>query len=135
MVGSGRVGSGRVETMPSWAWPPGVGGRYVRTRLEAGLKKKGGLGPLQVTSTLIRLERGPRENQNVPLIPLEYVKRHTCHISTAVLYRLGILAVANVKGNGGKCAGRIVTRTLHKVGWCPWSSELPLRHVFKKGEQ
>jgi len=32
--------------MPSWAWLPGVGGRYVRTRLEAGLKKKGGLGPL-----------------------------------------------------------------------------------------
>jgi len=43
----GRVGSGRVKTMPSWAWPPGVGGRYVRTRLEAGLKKKGGLGPLK----------------------------------------------------------------------------------------
>ncbi len=130
------VGSGRVETMPSWAWPPGVGGRFISgPGSRPASKRKGTAGPPQVTSTLIRLERGPRENQNVPLIPLEYVKRHTCHISTAVLYRLGILAVANVKGNGGKCAGRIVTRTLHKVGWCPWSSELPLRHVFKKGEQ
>jgi hypothetical protein len=121
--------------MPSWAWPPGVGGRYVRTRLEAGLKKKGGLGPPQVTPTLIRLARVPRKNQNVPLVPPEYVKRHNCHISIAVLYRLDTLAVANVKGNEGNCAGRIVTRTLHTVGWCPWSLELSLRHVFKKGEQ
>ena len=115
-----------------------AGGRrplYIRTRLEAGLKKRGGRWPPQVTLILIRLERVLRENQNAPLIPLEYVQRHTCHISTAVLYRLDTLAVANVKGNEGNCAGRIVTRTLHKVGWCPWSSELSLRHVFKKGEQ
>ena len=80
---------------------------------------------LRLHPILIRLERVPRENQNAPLIPLEYVKRHTCHISIAVLYRLDTLAVANVKGNEGNCAGQIVTRTLHKVGWCPWSFRLP----------
>lgn len=69
-----------------------------------------------ITPILIRLERVPRKNQNVPLVPPEYVQRHNCHISIAVLCRLGILAVANVKGNEGNCAGQIVTRTLHKVG-------------------
>ena len=69
-----------------------------------------------ITPILIGLERVLREIQNAPLIPPEYVKRHTCHISTAVPCRLDTLAVANVKGNEGNCAGRIVTRTLHKVG-------------------
>ena len=133
MVGSGRVGSGRNDAQLGMA----AGGRrpLCQDQARGRPQKERGPRPPQVTPILVRLARAPRENQNVPLIPLEYVKRHTCHISTAVLYRLGILAVANVKGNGGKCAGRIVTRTLHKVGWCPWSSELPLRHVFKKGEQ
>ena len=44
MVGSGRVGSGRNDAQLGMA----AGGRrplYIRTRLKAGLKRKGGLGP------------------------------------------------------------------------------------------
>jgi hypothetical protein len=51
MVGSGRVGSGRGSSGRNDAQlGMAAGGRrplYVRTRLEAGLKKKGGLGPLK----------------------------------------------------------------------------------------
>ena len=133
MVGSGRVGSGQNDAQLGMA----AGDRrpLCQDQARGRPQKERGPRPPQVTLILIRLARVSRENQNAPLIPLEYVQRHTCHISTAVLCRLDTLAVANVKGNEGNCAGRIVTRTLHKVGWCPWSSELSLRHVFKKGEQ
>ncbi len=73
--------------MPSWAWPPGVGGRCIRTRLEAGLRKKGGLGPLPFSITI----KAPIAH---PIITDDFVPTVSCveYIMANIAFRIVTIA-------------------------------------------